>query len=69
MSWSITASSTSKQEVKDKVNAEQYCPDVVKETIAKLVDACPEGKTISLSTYGHHNNGELANVGITISNG
>lgn len=67
MSWSTSKSSTDKQELKDSVNSEPYCPDAVREAVAKLVDACPEGKEISLSTHGHHNDGELANVGITIT--
>ncbi len=66
MSWSISAIGD-KQEIKDKVNAESYCPDVVKKAIESLVDACPQGKQLSVSTHGHHNSDELANVGITLT--
>jgi hypothetical protein len=67
MSWSTSAHSAEKQVVKDAVNAETYCPDSVKQAVANLVDACPDGKQIYLSTSGHHNDGEIANVTINIS--
>lgn len=65
MSWSTTGSGTA-EEVKEVVNKGQYCPDSVKEVISKLIDEC-KGSTFSVSTYGHHEDGKIVNVSLSIN--
>lgn len=65
MSWSRSAEGTA-DEVKASVNEEQYCPDSVKEVIGKLIDEC-KGTHFNISTYGHHEDGKIANVSVTIN--
>lgn len=65
MSWSTTASGTA-EEVKEVINNEQYCPDIVKEVISNLIDEC-KGSTFNISTYGHHEDGKIANVSLSIN--
>lgn len=67
MSWSTQVKSKDKQEIKDNINGEQMAPKAVKEAISALVDICPDNKIIDVSTYGHHNDGELSTTSIVLN--
>lgn len=67
MSWSVTASGDDKAAIKEKINSDPMVPASVKSSITSMIDACPDGKKLDVSTYGHHNQEELANASIAIN--
>lgn len=66
MSWSVSVKSSDKEEIQSKVQAEEMCPEAIKNATEDLLEICPDGKEIQFSTSGHHNDGLLSNASINI---
>lgn len=66
MSWSVTAKGSDKDELKAKMEEQQYMPEIVRNCIEDLIDGFPD-RELTVASFGHHNNDELANVSIVIN--